>query len=53
MKLMIPFTQSPTVPAILDTSTMLMMGMNNGVNEAHHHNPILKALGEDSSDQVM
>ena len=31
------------VPRILDKSTVLMMGINKCVNEAHHHDSILEA----------
>ena len=41
------------VPRILDNSTVLMMGINKGAKEAHHHNTILKASQEHSGDQVM
>ena len=41
------------VPKILNTSTVLMMGINKGVKEAHHHNPILKTSQEHTGDQVM
>ena len=41
------------VPRILDNSTVLMMGINKGAKEAHHHNTILKASQEHAGDQVM
>ena len=41
------------VPRILDTSTVLMMGIHKRVNEAHHHDPILEASQEHLGDQVM
>ena len=49
-----PFHAITKVPMILDTSTVLMMGMKKGINEAHHLNPILlKASQEHTGDQVM
>ena len=41
------------VPRIFDNSTVLMMGINKGVKEAHHHNTIVKASQEHPGDQVM
>ena len=41
------------VPRILDTSTVLMMRIHKRVNEAHHHDPMLKASQEHSGVQVM
>ena len=41
------------VPRILDTSTVLMMGIDTCVNKAHHHDSILEALQEHLGDQVM
>ena len=41
------------VSRILDASTVLMMGINKCVNEAHHHDPILEASQEHLGDQVM
>ena len=40
------------VSGILDTS-VLMMGINKCVNEAHHHDSILEASQEHLGDQVM
>ena len=37
----------------LDESTVLMMGINKCVNEAHHHDPILEASQEPMNDEVM
>ena len=37
----------------LEALTVLVMGMNKGVNESHHHDPILKASQEHLGDQVM
>ena len=48
-----PFHAITKVPRILDTSTVLTMGINKGVNEAHHHYPKLKASQEHPGDQVM
>ena len=35
----------------LDESTVLMMGINKCVNEAHHHDPILEASQEHLNDE--
>ena len=41
------------VHRILDTSTVLMMGIDKCVNKAHHHDSILEASQEHLGDQVM
>ena len=41
------------VSRILETLTVLMMGINKGVKETHYHNSMLKALQEQTSDQVV
>ena len=41
------------VPRIFDNSTVLMMGLNKRVKEAHHHNTTLKASQEHPGDEVM
>ena len=41
------------VSRVLDASTVLMMGMNKCVNEAHHHDSVLEASQEHLGDQVM
>ena len=38
---------------ILGILAMLMMGISKSIKEAQYHNYILKALQEDSSDQVV
>ena len=48
-----PFHAITKISRILDASTVLMMGVNNRVNEAHHHDPILEASQEHLGDQVM
>ena len=48
-----PFMQFTKVPRIPDDSTMLMMSINKGVKEAHHHNPILKASQKHPGDQIV
>ena len=48
-----PFHAIPKVSRILDASTVLLMSINKGVNEAHHHYPILEASEETLGDQVM
>ena len=40
------------VSRIIDAS-VLMMSINERVNEAHHHDPILEASQEHLGDQVM
>ena len=47
-----PFYRITKVSRILDATTVLM-GIHKGVNEAHHHDPILKASQEHLGDQVM
>ena len=41
------------VPRIVDTSTVLVMGINKGVNEAHYRDAILEASPEHLGDQVV
>ena len=41
------------VSRILDALTVLMMSIEQRVNEAHHHDPILEASQEHLGDQVM
>ena len=41
------------VPWILGTLEVLMMSINKGVKETHHHNTTLKASQEHSGDQVI
>ena len=40
-------------PRILEALTVLVMGINKGVNDAHHHDSILEASQEHMGDQVM
>ena len=47
-----PFYTITKVSGILDVAVK-MMGINYGVNKAHHHNPVLKASEEHTGDQVM
>ena len=48
-----PFHAFPKVSRILDASAVLMMSINNGVNEAHYHDPTLEASQDHLGDQVM
>ena len=48
-----PFHAIYKISRILDVSAVLMMSINEGVNEAHHHDPILEASQEHQGDQVM
>ena len=48
-----PFHAIPKFSRILNVSAVLTMSINKGVNEAHHHDPILEASQEHLSDQVM
>ena len=41
------------ISRILEALTVLVMGINKGVEEAHHHDSILKASQEHIGDQVM
>ena len=41
------------VSRILLTLAVLMMGINKGVEETQYHNSILKALQEQTSDEVV
>ena len=50
-KRILPFMQSP-VSRVLGVKAVFMMGIDKGVKEAHHHNTILKASQEHTSDQV-
>ena len=48
-----PFDAITKVSRIFDASTVLMVGTNIGVNEAHHQGSILEASHEHLGDQVM
>ena len=53
IKRILPFMQSPKNSRILGILAVLMMGIDKGVKEAHYHNSMLKALQEQTSDQVV
>ena len=53
MKRIPSFMKSPKVSRIFDASAVLVMGINKGVNEAHHLNPTLKVSQEHPVDQVV
>ena len=53
IKRILPFMQSPKFPELSKSLAVLMMGKNKGIKETQYHNSILKALYEDSSDQVV
>ena len=48
-----PFHAITKVPWILDTSTVQMVSINKGINEAHYQNAVLEASQEHLDDQVM
>ena len=48
-----PFHAITKVSMILDASAVLMMRINKRVNEAHHHDSILKASQYYLGDQIM